>query len=334
LVLLSQVIAIKFCLKVITFVFTVKSFLELVRYIFTIPGVKMFLSERLSQDPLENFFGCQRQRRGAHENPNMSEFCKNTNALRVINSVCGDVTKGNCRGNKQALDVQIESRPLRKRCRTKGGKRACFSKLIKPPTVFKHKPKFQAPNRKLKRVQRSAVTKSKTHKLAIGSKRKQRSVIKPTVIPKKNAVLPSPAAATPQEVVAEPLSDISDIEMIVEECTEISEEICKSPLTACLVSTDPDQYDNHQVDHRKSELFNKIFVPSDLQMISNVLAPGPPEDVLSMCGSIYLKRCDLQTLDDFKWLNDQVSIMAELLFVITFFYSGYQCIFEADISCL
>jgi len=83
-------------------VFTVKSFLELVRYI---SGVKMFLSERLSQDPLENFFGCQRQRRGAHENPNMSEFCKNTNTPRVINSVSRDVTKGNCRGNKQALDV-------------------------------------------------------------------------------------------------------------------------------------------------------------------------------------------------------------------------------------
>jgi len=70
------------------------------------------------------------------------------------------------------------------------------------------------------------------------------------------------------------------------------------------------------VNCRKSELFNKMFMPSDLQMISNVLAPGPPEDVLS---SIYLKCCDFQTLDDFKWLNDQVSIMAELLFVITFF---------------
>ena len=46
------------------FLLAVKSFVELVRYIFTIPEVKMFLSERLSQDPLKNFFGCQRQRRG------------------------------------------------------------------------------------------------------------------------------------------------------------------------------------------------------------------------------------------------------------------------------
>lgn len=41
---------------------TVKSFVELVNFIFQIPGVKAFLSEKLCQDPLEKFFGCQRQR--------------------------------------------------------------------------------------------------------------------------------------------------------------------------------------------------------------------------------------------------------------------------------
>ena len=43
-------------------VFAVKSFLELIEYIFKIPGVKFYLNEWMSQDPLENFFGCQRQR--------------------------------------------------------------------------------------------------------------------------------------------------------------------------------------------------------------------------------------------------------------------------------
>ena len=86
----------------IGFVFSiVKSFIELLRYILRIPGVKFFLSERLSQDPLENFFGCQRQRCRTNENPNLHKLCKNTQALRVINSVCGTVSKGNCRGNKQ-----------------------------------------------------------------------------------------------------------------------------------------------------------------------------------------------------------------------------------------
>ena len=60
--------AICFCL------ITVKSLLELIPYIFSIPGVKVFLSERLCQDPLELFFGCQRQCGGTHENPTVQEF--------------------------------------------------------------------------------------------------------------------------------------------------------------------------------------------------------------------------------------------------------------------
>ena len=42
---------------------------------FTIPGLKVFLSEQLCQDPLE-CFGCQSQRGGSSENPNTVEFCK------------------------------------------------------------------------------------------------------------------------------------------------------------------------------------------------------------------------------------------------------------------
>ena len=41
--------------------FVGKSFIEAVKYIFTLPGVKLFLSQRICQDPLENFFSCQRQ---------------------------------------------------------------------------------------------------------------------------------------------------------------------------------------------------------------------------------------------------------------------------------
>lgn len=88
--------------------------MELVQYIFTIPGVKYFLSERLTQDPLENFFGCQRQRGGTNENPNVNEFCKNTQALRVINSL-GRIPKGNCRGHVTTMSVKEETQPLPKR---------------------------------------------------------------------------------------------------------------------------------------------------------------------------------------------------------------------------
>ena len=100
--------------------------MELTKYIFKIPGVKFFLSERLSQDPIENFFGMQRQRGRTSENPNVYDFCKNTQALRIINSVCGNIPKGNSRGNKQSLiDVKKESKPLPKRRRVR---KQCSSK--------------------------------------------------------------------------------------------------------------------------------------------------------------------------------------------------------------
>ena len=98
--------------------FAAHSFIELVEYLFTLPGVKVFLSQRLCQDPLEKFFGCQRQRGGAHDNPSVLDFCRNTQALRVINNLCGNVKKGNCRGNKMDESIDIndkENVPLPKR---------------------------------------------------------------------------------------------------------------------------------------------------------------------------------------------------------------------------
>ena len=83
----------------------VKSFVELVRYLFNKSSANCFLSEHLSQDPLENFFGCQRQRGKTNENPNFKEFCKNTQALQVINSACGTVPGGNCCGSKKNLTL-------------------------------------------------------------------------------------------------------------------------------------------------------------------------------------------------------------------------------------
>ena len=98
------------------FIIIAHSFIELVRYIFKQPGVKVFLSIKISQDPLEKFFGCQRQRGGTHENPTISEFYKNTQALRVISNVCRPSTRGNCRGNKSHLTIMEEENvPLPKR---------------------------------------------------------------------------------------------------------------------------------------------------------------------------------------------------------------------------
>ena len=73
-----------------------KSFVELGHFLFTVPGVKFFLSRRICQDLIEKFFACQRQRGRTHDNPNVQEFLKNTQALRVVNGICRDVAKGNC----------------------------------------------------------------------------------------------------------------------------------------------------------------------------------------------------------------------------------------------
>ena len=100
--------------------FPVKSFVQLVRYLFTLPGVKSFLSERISQDPLEKFFGRHRQHGGVNENPNVAQFLKGNQALKVINSIDLDITKGNTRGtNRSSLPGKENLAPLPKRRRAK-----------------------------------------------------------------------------------------------------------------------------------------------------------------------------------------------------------------------
>jgi len=75
------------------------------------------LSEHISQDPLEKFFGCQRQRGQTNENPTCGGFLKNTIVFCVISSVAGHVQKGNCRGRKHRVDVEEENVSLPKRRR-------------------------------------------------------------------------------------------------------------------------------------------------------------------------------------------------------------------------
>ncbi|KAL5491299.1 hypothetical protein EMCRGX_G016561 [Ephydatia muelleri] len=99
-----------------------KSFIEIFQYIFTLPDVESFLSQRLCQDSLEKFVGCQRQRRRVNDNPNVAEFVKNTQAIRVIGSFCQSPKYGNCRGSnsEQSEDVHVS---LPKRRRIRGTKR-------------------------------------------------------------------------------------------------------------------------------------------------------------------------------------------------------------------
>lgn len=75
----------------------VRSLIDLHQYLFQQKGVEYILTARINQDPLEKFFGLQRQKGGASDNPNVDQFYKNTQALRVINTVSGNI-RGNVRG--------------------------------------------------------------------------------------------------------------------------------------------------------------------------------------------------------------------------------------------
>lgn len=69
--------------------------------------VKVFLSEKISQDPIEKFFGRQHQRGRVNENPNAQEFMKKHLGPTHDQWDVSNVTHGNCLGNteQQKLDA-------------------------------------------------------------------------------------------------------------------------------------------------------------------------------------------------------------------------------------
>jgi hypothetical protein len=81
--------------------------------LFKYEGVKCFLSERLSQDPLEKYFGKQRQCGGSNDNPNVKQFLENAAALRMVNSVALDPVRGNIIASNK--EVKIDETPISKR---------------------------------------------------------------------------------------------------------------------------------------------------------------------------------------------------------------------------
>ena len=95
------------------------SFLELIPIVFKIPGVVCFMTEKLSQDLLENFFGCQRQQGSTNDNPKVLEFLTNTQSLRVIDSINVNQITGNYHGTKcKHYDLEsVDLSRLLKRCK-------------------------------------------------------------------------------------------------------------------------------------------------------------------------------------------------------------------------
>ena len=86
-------------------------------------GDELFLlSERFSQDPLENYFGKQRARGRRSDNPSFKECLQNANAIRAQRSLELDRVQGNCRRKRRLVDTdnhEIDNTPLPKRKRSK-----------------------------------------------------------------------------------------------------------------------------------------------------------------------------------------------------------------------
>lgn len=88
--------------------YLVRSFIELTRTLLAEGGAKFLLSEKFSQDPLEEHFGTHRRSGGANENPTYYQFQKQEVSLNVMKSDLIHDIKGNTCGrnkNKQTLDI-------------------------------------------------------------------------------------------------------------------------------------------------------------------------------------------------------------------------------------
>lgn len=86
------------------------AFVEMVRYLLSgVPDGEplYFLSERISQDPIENYFGKQRARGGRNENPNLQQCVHNAATLRVQKSFALNPIRGNCRRKRLSYSCML-----------------------------------------------------------------------------------------------------------------------------------------------------------------------------------------------------------------------------------
>lgn len=100
-----------------------KSFTEMEKYLLSLDSSSFLLSEKISQDPLEHYFGKQRACGGRNEHPNLHQCVKNAPALRMQRSFVLDPVRGNCRRIRLLSNTEqsIDDTPLpERRCtRTK-----------------------------------------------------------------------------------------------------------------------------------------------------------------------------------------------------------------------
>ena len=94
-----------------------RSFVELSTILLAVPGVQYILPEKLNQDPIERFFGKQREAGGHNDNHTVQGFCSNTVSLRVQGSAALEPVRGNCEAKKKEDSFYELAAPLPKRKR-------------------------------------------------------------------------------------------------------------------------------------------------------------------------------------------------------------------------
>ena len=80
------------------FKLTVFSAIEATKFLLQ-EGMEYVLTEHFCQDPLEEYFGKQRQLRRRSDNPDIHTFGYNSNAIRIQRSI--SCQSGNTRGRKE-----------------------------------------------------------------------------------------------------------------------------------------------------------------------------------------------------------------------------------------
>ncbi len=91
-------------IKLLCTLTAVYSFTELAKLLLKPDGYIFLLSERFTQDPLEDFFGKQRARGGRSDNPTAKRFLENTQAIRVSRSLA----LGGSSSVKRSLNFDID----------------------------------------------------------------------------------------------------------------------------------------------------------------------------------------------------------------------------------
>ena len=87
---------------------------EMIRYLLSNDDVKFVLTERFNQDPIEIFFAQQRARGQRNDNPSVSQFLENTQALMVQRSLAMG-SSSSIRKRKETPDISPLCQPLPKR---------------------------------------------------------------------------------------------------------------------------------------------------------------------------------------------------------------------------